>query len=40
MIADENCLSKAKDIESLHYQRGLVAGMTRVLFLVANAPKE
>ncbi len=39
LIAAENDLSKAKDLDSLNYQRGLVDGLKRIKFLITNPPK-
>lgn len=36
MAAAEDSLSKARDLEALHYQRGKVAGIRAVLFRVTG----
>jgi hypothetical protein len=40
LIATENDLSKAKDLESLHFQRGLVEGLKRIRFLITSPPNK
>lgn len=36
----EDSLSKAKSLEDLHYQRGLVDGIRKVLFLITSTTDE
>jgi hypothetical protein len=38
LIAAENDLSKATDLEKLHYQRGIVEGLKKIKFLLTNPP--
>ena len=40
LIAAENDLSKAKDLESLHFQRGVVEGLKRIKFLITSPPSK
>lgn len=40
LIAAENDLSKAKDLDSLNYQRGLVDGLKRIRFLITSPPSK
>lgn len=37
LIDEEDRLSKAKDLETLHYQRGVIAGIQKVLFALSRA---
>jgi len=40
LIDAENDLSKAKDLDSLNYQRGLVDGLKRIKFLITTPPSK
>lgn len=40
LIEEEDKLSKADNIEKLHYQRGKVDGLKSVLFALHNAKRE
>ncbi len=38
LIAAENDLTKALDLEKLHYQRGIVDGLRKIKFLLTSSP--
>ena len=38
LIVEENSLSKVETVDQLHHQRGYVAGLQRIKFLLHNPP--